>query len=115
MSDSCIFCKILRKEIPSTVVLETENVLVFRDIDPKAPIHLLAVPKKHIPTINDLTPEDWPLLGQIFDACRQAAQAEGIAESGYRLVANVNRDGGQEVFHIHVHLLGGKRLGWPKL
>ena len=115
MSDTCLFCKIARKEIPASVVLETDEVLVFRDISPKAPVHLLAIPKKHIPTANDVTPEDWQRVGQLYDACRKAAELEGVAESGYRLVTNVNRDGGQEVFHLHIHLLGGKRLAWPPL
>ncbi len=112
MSNSCIFCRIIRKEIPANIVLETPNVLVFRDIAPKAPVHLLIVPKKHIPTVNDVTPQDWEAMGELMDAAHKAAVAEGVDESGYRLVTNVNKDGGQEVFHIHVHLLGGKRLGW---
>jgi histidine triad (HIT) family protein len=112
MSTDCIFCRIAAGEIPANVVLQTPSVLVFRDIAPKAPIHLLVIPKKHIATVNDITSEDWELVGQLFDAAAQAARMEGVAEKGYRLITNVNADGGQEVFHIHLHLLAGKRLGF---
>lgn len=112
MSDSCIFCRIAAGEIPAKKVLENDDVIVFWDIAPKAPVHLLAIPKRHIATVNDITTGDFELVGKLFDAAHKAAVATGVDQSGYRLVTNVNADGGQEVFHIHVHLLGGKRLGW---
>lgn len=112
MSDSCIFCRIAAGEIPAKKVFENEDVMAFWDIAPKAPVHLLVIPKRHIATVNDIVSGDFELIGRLFDAAHQAAIAAEIDQRGYRLVTNVNADGGQEVFHIHVHLLGGKRLGW---
>ncbi len=114
MSDTdTIFGQIIRREIPADIVYETDTVLAFRDINPQAPIHVLIVPKKPIPTINDLAPEDAELVGQLYLAARQIAADLGVAESGYRTVMNCNRDAGQEVYHLHLHLLAGRRLGWP--
>jgi histidine triad (HIT) family protein len=107
----CLFCKIIEGSIPSTKVFENDQVLAFRDIQPAAPVHILVIPKKHIPTMNDVTAEDAELVAEIFAAARQIAVDEGIADSGYRLINNVNADGGQVVYHLHVHILGGKKLG----
>ncbi|MFF2481976.1 histidine triad nucleotide-binding protein [Paenibacillus sp. NPDC058071] len=107
----CIFCKIIEGSIPSTKVYESDTVLAFKDIQPAAPVHIVIIPKKHIPTMNDVTDEDAAVIAELFAAARQIAKEQGIAEAGYRLVNNVNSDGGQVVYHLHVHLLGGKKLG----
>lgn len=107
----CIFCKIIEGSIPSTKVYESENVIAFKDIQPAAPVHILIIPKKHIPTMNDVTEEDGPVVAELFAAAREIAKQQGIAESGYRLINNVNSDGGQIVYHLHIHLLGGEKLG----
>jgi histidine triad (HIT) family protein len=107
----CIFCKIVEGSIPSKKVFENEHVLAFEDIQPAAPVHILIIPKKHIPTMNDVEKEDASLIAELFAAARHIAAERGIAEDGYRLVNNVNRDGGQVVYHLHIHLLGGKKLG----
>ncbi len=109
----CIFCKIAAGEIPATKVLETDDVVVFRDLNPQAPTHLLAIPRKHIATINDLTEDDAELVGKLYLAARQVAADEGIADSGYRTVMNCGEGAGQTVFHIHLHILGGRPLTWP--
>ncbi len=109
----CIFCKIAAGEIPATKVLETDDVVVFRDLNPQAPTHLLAIPRKHIATINDLTEDDAELVGKLYLAAKQVAADEGIADSGYRTVMNCGEGAGQTVFHIHLHILGGRPLTWP--
>ncbi|CAG0911312.1 unnamed protein product [Cyprideis torosa] len=109
----CIFCRIVAGEIPAEVVYETDTVLVFKDLNPQAPIHLLAIPKKHIATINDMTPDDAPVMGQLFDAARQIAKAEGFDDEGYRTVMNCGIDAGQSVFHVHLHIMAGRALSWP--
>ncbi|SFI61657.1 histidine triad (HIT) family protein [Paenibacillus sp. UNC496MF] len=106
----CIFCGIIEGSIPSNKVFENDRVVAFRDIQPAAPVHILIIPKKHIPTMNDVTSEDDALMAELFAAARQIAGELGIAESGYRLVNNVNGDGGQVVYHLHLHLLGGTKL-----
>lgn len=111
MADS-IFTKIINREIPASIVFENDEVIAFNDINPKAPVHILIVPKRPIPTINDAGDDDAVLLGKLVLVAKQIAKDKGIAESGYRLVFNCNADGGQEVFHIHLHLLGGKKLSW---
>lgn len=108
-----IFEKIIKREIPSTIVYEDEEMLAFRDITPQAPIHILIVPKKVIATTNDLAESDTELVGKLIQTAAKVAKSEGIAESGYRLVINCNEDGGQSVDHIHVHLLGGRKMHWP--
>ncbi|MBD3386473.1 HIT domain-containing protein [candidate division KSB1 bacterium] len=110
---ACLFCQIAEKKIPSDIMYEDESMLAFRDIDPQAPTHFLVIPKEHIETLNDLTPEKSSLIGDMVNRARELAGEEGISESGYRMVMNCNRDGGQAVFHIHLHLLGGRSLGWP--
>ncbi len=113
MASDCIFCRIAAGEIPAKLVREDENVVAFRDIDPKAPTHVVVIPRRHIASVNDLEPGDAALLGEIFLAAKEIAREEGIAASGYRLVVNTGRDGGQSVDHIHLHLLGGRRHSWP--
>lgn len=112
MSDD-LFLKIIDREIPADIVFENERVLAFRDIDPQAPVHILVIPKQRIPTINDLADDDAGLVGEMVLAARDIARAEGLSENGYRLVFNCNRDGCQSVYHIHLHLLGGRRMTWP--
>lgn len=112
MSD-CLFCKMVSGVIKPDIVFETPGILVFRDIHPQAPTHALVIPKRHIATINDLKPEDAQLVGEMVLAAKAMAQHDKIAESGYRTVMNCNADAGQSVFHIHLHVLGGRALGWP--
>jgi histidine triad (HIT) family protein len=111
MSDSCLFCRIVRREIPATIVWEDEHSLAFRDIDPKAPTHVLVVPKTHVASLNEAT--DAAMLGRLSLAAAEIARAEGLAERGYRTVVNCGREAGQTVFHVHLHLLGGRALKWP--
>jgi histidine triad (HIT) family protein len=108
---STIFSKIIAKEIPANIVYEDDLVLAFKDIAPQAPTHILIIPKKEIPTANDVTAEDEAMLGRLFTVAAKIAKEQGIDASGYRLMVNVNKDGGQEVFHLHMHLLGGRPLG----
>lgn len=109
----CLFCRIAADEIPAAKLYDDGEVLVFRDINPEAPVHLLLVPRRHIPTLNDLTEADATLIGRLYLAGQRVAAELGVAESGYRTVINCNRDAGQIVFHIHMHLLAGRELGWP--
>lgn len=111
MAEETIFSKIIRGEIPANIVFQDDTVTAFRDISPQAPTHILIIPNKLIPTVNNVTAEDEQVLGHLFVVAAKIAQQEGIAEDGYRLVMNCNKHGGQEVFHIHMHLLGGKPLG----
>ena len=111
MADSCLFCRLVRKEIPTTVVAETADCLAFRDVNPQAPLHVLVIPKEHIATLNDA--RDASTVGRLLTLAAEIAQREGVAESGYRTVINTNRDAGQTVFHIHLHLLAGRLLSWP--
>jgi histidine triad (HIT) family protein len=109
----CIFCKIIAGEIPSTQVYNDDQVTAFRDINPASPTHVLIIPNKHIASVNELTSEDEVLVGHLFTVAKDIAIQEGIAESGYRLIINTGPDGRQEVFHIHLHLLGGQRMQHP--
>ncbi len=109
----CLFCKIIRKEIPARVQYEDEQVLAFHDINPQAPTHVLIIPKKHLPTLNDLGREDRNLAGHLILKATEIAKELGHADEGYRLVANCQEAAGQAVFHIHFHVLGGRRLSWP--
>jgi len=109
----CIFCKIVTGEIPAAVVYDDDQVLAFRDIQPEAPVHIIIIPKRHIATLNDLTSTDAELIGRMHLAARQVALDLGVADSGYRTLINCNRDAGQYVFHVHMHLLAGRNLGWP--
>ncbi len=108
-----LFERIIAREIPAAIVDETDEYIALRDIDPKAPTHILIVPKKPIPTLNDLELTDAELMGRLIIAAQKLAKMEGIEESGYRLVFNCNKDGGQSVYHIHCHLLGGRQMEWP--
>ncbi len=112
MSDD-LFLKIIEREIPADIVFENDRILAFRDIDPQAPIHILIIPKRRIATINDVDDDDAGLVGDMVLAARDIARSEGISDDGYRLVFNCNRDGCQSVYHIHLHLLGGRRMTWP--
>lgn len=108
-----IFKKIIDKEIPATIVYEDEKCMAFRDVQPQAPTHILIIPKKEIVSMANLTSEDKELMGHMLVTASQIAKKEGIAENGYRLVINTNRDGGQSVYHLHMHILGGRQLSWP--
>lgn len=111
--ENCIFCKIAAKEIPSTIAYEDNDVLAFHDIDAKAPVHVLIIPKRHIRSVLQLGSEDSALIGKLFCVAKQLAEELGIAETGFRLVLNTGEDGGQSVAHLHMHLLGGRAMGWP--
>ena len=108
-----IFSKIIRREIPAEIVYENDDVLAFRDLNPQAPVHVLFVPKRSLATLNDATASDAELLGHLLLATADYAKQEGFAEQGYRVVINCNGDGGQTVFHLHLHLLAGRRMHWP--
>lgn len=112
MSD-CIFCKIGAREIQSMVVYEDPEILAFRDINPQAPVHILVIPKKHYSSPNEFEEQDGALLGRLFLAAQQISRQEKIADRGYRMVLNCGQDAGQSVAHVHLHLLGGRQLGWP--
>jgi histidine triad (HIT) family protein len=111
MAEACVFCGIAAKKVKATLLFEDEHVLAFPDIAPRAPVHLLIIPKKHIDTANALTPADEALAGRLFLTGARLALEKGCAESGYRMIVNCNKDGGQEIFHLHLHLLGGRPLG----
>jgi histidine triad (HIT) family protein len=108
-----LFEKIIARQIPANIVYEDNEVIAIRDIDPKAPTHILVITKKPIPSLNDLTDGDQQLIGKVILTAKNIAKSEGIDESGYRLVLNCNKEGGQSVDHIHCHLLGGRQMGWP--
>ncbi len=110
---SCLFCKIANGEIDAEIVYEDVDVVAFRDIHPQAKHHILVIPRRHIATVNDAEEQDAELLGKLLLTARRLARELGVAEDGYRLVMNCNRDGGQTVFHIHLHLLAGRQLHWP--
>ncbi len=111
--DDCLFCKIIQGDIPSDKVYEDDSVYAFRDINPQAPTHILIIPKDHIPTINDLDASHQSVVGEVMLTAKKLAADEGIANSGYRTVFNCNEDAGQAVYHIHLHLLGGRQMTWP--
>lgn len=111
MSDTCLFCRIVRKEIPAQLVWEDEHSLAFRDVNPKAPTHVLVIPKVHVASLNDAS--DAEMLGRLVLAAREIAEGEGFAQSGYRAVINCGADAGQTVHHVHLHLLGGRKMKWP--
>ena len=110
---STIFSKIINKEIHADILFENDKILAFRDISPQAPVHFLVIPKKEIRTINDINEEDKSLIGELFMVAKEIAKKEGISEKGYRTIFNCNEHGGQTVYHIHLHVLGGGQLEWP--
>ncbi len=111
--ENCLFCKIAAGQIPSKIVYQDEDIVAFEDTNPQAPRHVLIIPRRHIASMTDLTLEDGPILARMFMTATKLTRDMGIDESGYRIVANVGPDAGQSVFHLHFHLLGGRRLGWP--
>jgi histidine triad (HIT) family protein len=111
VSGDCLFCKIVSGEIPADTVFQNERVLAFRDISPQAPTHVLVIPREHVTSVESL--EDEGLAGELLLVARDVARAEGLSEAGYRLVTNIGSDGGQAVFHLHIHVLGGRSMGWP--
>ena len=112
-AQDCLFCRIADGEIPAEVIYQSENAIAFRDINPQAPTHALIIPRRHISTMNDLDVGDQELVGSLFLAAKDIAQQEGLAEEGYRAVMNCGEGAGQSVFHIHLHLLGGRLMNWP--
>lgn len=112
-NDDCLFCKIVSGEIPADKVLESDDVIAFRDINPQAPTHVLIIPRRHIATINDIEDADAADLGKLYIAAKEIAAKEGFAEQGYRVTMNCNAAAGQTVFHVHLHLLGGRDFTWP--
>lgn len=114
MSDpSCLFCRIARREIPAKIVHEDDGLVAFWDVNPQAPTHILIIPRDHIPSLNDLEPKHRDVIGDVHLLARELARAEGITSGGWRVVMNCGADAGQTVFHIHLHLLGGRHMGWP--
>jgi histidine triad (HIT) family protein len=111
VANQCLFCRIVNKEIPAQIVAENADCVAFRDINPQAPVHILVIPREHVPSLNQLS--DPALVGKLSAFATELAHREGIAERGYRTVINTNADAGQTVFHVHLHLLGGRQLGWP--
>lgn len=111
--DDCLFCRIASGEIPADLVLETPDVLAFRDINPQAPTHILIIPRAHIASVSEMEEDQAQIMGKLFLAARGLARKEGIQEDGFRMVVNAGADAGQTVFHVHMHLLGGREMGWP--
>jgi len=111
MSESCLFCRIIRREIPAAIVMETEHCVAFRDVNPQAPVHVLVVPREHVASLD--AADDATVVGDVLLAAARVARQEGIASTGYRTVLNTNAGAGQTVFHLHAHVLGGRHLAWP--
>ena len=109
----CLFCRIAAGEIPAKIVFRDEKAVAFEDINPQAPVHVIIIPKKHIPTLLDLTDEDQSIMGYLYVVANHIAADKSLTESGFRLVANCKESAGQEVFHVHIHMLGGREFGWP--
>ncbi len=112
-NEECLFCKIINKEVSCDLIYEDNDVIAFRDINPQAPVHILVIPKRHISTLLEIKDEDKELIGKIFLVINEIAYKEGIAQDGFRVIANCNRLSGQAIFHMHFHILGGRRLSWP--
>ena len=113
MMMDCVFCRIVQGDLPSDRVLETEHVVAFRDLNPQAPTHVLVIPRRHISSLDALAADDGPISHELLRAARTVARSEGIDEEGYRVVTNIGDEGGQSVDHLHLHVLGGRRMGWP--
>jgi histidine triad (HIT) family protein len=109
----CLFCRIIKREIPASIVYEDDRVLAFNDINPQAPLHALVIPKRHIERLTDLTPDDDAIVGELARRAAAIAREKGYADGGFRTVFNTNADAGQTVFHVHLHVLGGRRFAWP--
>lgn len=109
----CLFCRIVEGTIPAKIVYRDQQVLAFEDINPQAPVHVLVIPTRHVSSLHDATEQDRELLSQVMLTCTKIAKEKGLPDKGYRLVTNIGRDGGQSVFHLHWHLLGGRAMGWP--
>lgn len=109
----CLFCRIVQRSIPAKIVHEDDRTVAFDDINPQAPVHTLIIPKKHVSAVQDCHDQDSDLLAQLMITCANVARLKGLAQSGYRIVTNTGRDAGQTVFHLHLHVLGGRHLGWP--
>ena len=109
----CLFCRLAAGEVPASIVYEDERVVAFKDINPQAPMHVLVIPRRHIPTLNDLSPEDDAIVGEVTRRAAAIAGSQGYADRGYRVVFNCNAEAGQTVFHIHLHLVAGRKLSWP--
>ncbi|MDP2912601.1 MAG: histidine triad nucleotide-binding protein [Candidatus Omnitrophota bacterium] len=112
-SGACIFCRIIKKEVPARIVFEEDGIVAFEDMNPQAPVHIIIISEKHIEKISDLAGGDSDLAANLMLAAKKIAKKSGVEESGYRLVINCNRDAGQQVFHLHLHLLGGRKFTWP--
>lgn len=113
MMSNCLFCKIVNRDIPAAIVYEDDRVLAFNDINPQAPSHVLVIPKRHVASLNDIDAEDDALIGEVVRRAAAIADERGLTASGFRTVFNTGRDGGQTVFHVHLHLLGGRPMAWP--
>ena len=113
MAQNCFFCQIASGEVTTNLVYKDEKIVAFRDINPQAPTHILIIPKKHIPTINDLSDSDIDLMGRMFLVAKQLAAADSLSDDGYRIVLNCNSSAGQSVYHLHMHLIGGRKMAWP--
>jgi histidine triad (HIT) family protein len=111
VANDCLFCRIIKKEIPTSIVAEDEHYVAFRDINPQAPVHVLVIPREHVTSLNDA--KDPAMIGRLHLAAAKIARSEGLSERGYRTLINTNDDAGQTVFHLHLHLLGGRRMNWP--
>ena len=111
--EDCLFCKIASKNIPAKIIFENDNIIAIKDIEPQAPVHILIIPKDHIPTINDIELRHKKLIGEMYIVAKQLAKENNINDDGYRTVFNCNQNGGQAVYHIHLHLLGGRQMKWP--
>ena len=112
-NNDCLFCRIVEKKVPADIVYESDDIIAFKDIEPKAPIHCLIIPKKHISTINDIDGSNSNIIGLMYEAVAQLARSFNVDKEGYRVVMNCNSDGGQTVYHIHLHFLAGRQLSWP--
>ena len=111
--NDCLFCQIVKREIPASIVYEDDRVLAFNDINPQAPTHILVIPKQHVATLNDLSPDHDAMVGELVRRAAAIAKDRGLSAGGFRTVFNTNREAGQTVFHVHLHLIGGRRLTWP--
>ena len=111
--NDCLFCKIVKREVPASIVYEDDGVLAFNDINPQAPTHILVIPKQHVATLNELSPDHDAMIGELVRRAAAIAKDRGLSAGGFRTVFNTNREAGQTVFHVHLHLIGGRRLTWP--